>query len=88
MCSRSRICSLWANWERTQFRTVGLTESLLTVIYGIAFGLTIGVTAMIARPIGGRDPDGAARVAVQAMVVGLILSAVLGVTGFGSRPHY
>src|SRR5690349_7303566 len=46
---------------------VGLTESLLTVIYAVAIGLGIGVTATVARRIGERDPDGAARVAVQAL---------------------
>ena len=49
--------------------TVGLTESLLTLIYALAIGLSIGAMAMVARRIGERDPDGAARAAVQAIVL-------------------
>ncbi len=67
--------------------TVGLTESMLTMIYAMAIGLSIGVTAMVARRIGEKDPDGAARVAVQAIVLGAVLSAVLGVVGVNFAPE-
>ena len=60
---------------------VGLTESLLTVIYALAMGLGIGATALVARRIGEKDPEGAARGAVQALVLALLVSIVLGVTG-------
>src|SRR5881409_1504808 len=46
--------------------TVGLTESLLTLVYAIAMGLSVGATAMVARRIGEKDADGAARAATQA----------------------
>ena len=61
--------------------TVGLTESMLTLIYTIAMGLGIGATAMVSRRIGEHDPEGAARAAVQAIWLGVILSASLGVAG-------
>lgn len=61
--------------------TVGLTESMLTLIYTVALGLSIGVTAMVARRIGEKNPDGAARVAVQAVILGLGIAMVLGVIG-------
>ena len=61
--------------------TVGLTESMLTIVYSLAMGLSIGATAMVARRIGERDPDGAARAATQAIVLGLVVAAVLGVLG-------
>lgn len=61
--------------------TVGLTESLLTLMYAVAIGLGIGATAMVARRIGERNPDGAARAAVQAMVLGLILAAIFAAIG-------
>src|SRR5678815_1130915 len=50
--------------------TVGLTESLLTLIYALAIGLGLGATAMVARRIGERNPEGAARAAVQAIALG------------------
>lgn len=61
--------------------TVGLTESLMIVIYTIAFGLSIGATATVSRRIGEKDPDGAARAAVQVLLLGLVLSIVLGIVG-------
>ena len=50
--------------------TVGLTESLLTLMYAIAIGLSIGATATVARRIGEHNPDGAARAAIQAHRMG------------------
>lgn len=67
--------------------TVGLTESMLTLIYTIAIGLGIGATAMVARRTGERDRDGAARAAVQAIVLGLIFSAVIGGVGATLAPR-
>ena len=51
--------------------TVGLTESMLTILYALAIGLSIGATATVARRIGEKDPDGAARAAVQSIALGL-----------------
>src|SRR5881628_632873 len=61
--------------------TVGLTESMLTTIYAVMSGLSIGVTAVVARRIGERDRDGAARAAVQAMALGVLVAVPLGVAG-------
>jgi putative MATE family efflux protein len=54
--------------------TVGLTESLLTVIYTAAMGLSIGATALVARRTGERDPEGAARAAGQSILLGLVVA--------------
>jgi putative MATE family efflux protein len=67
--------------------TVGLTESMLTIIYALAMGLAIGATAMVARRIGERNPDGAARAAVQAIVLGAIVAAILGALGLLFAPQ-
>jgi putative MATE family efflux protein len=59
--------------------TVGLTESMLTIIYTVAMGLTIGATALVARRIGEQDPDGAARAAGQSILLGLTLATAIAV---------
>ena len=61
--------------------TVGLTESMLALVYTIAMGLSIGVTATVARRTGEQDADGAARAAVQGIALGLGVAIVLGVLG-------
>lgn len=61
--------------------TVGLTESMLTLVYALAIGLSIGATAMVARRIGEHDPEGASRAAGQALILGVIVAAVLGTCG-------
>jgi putative MATE family efflux protein len=60
---------------------VGLTESLLTVVYALAMGLGIGATALVARRIGEKDAEGAAHAAVQAILLAIAISVVLGVIG-------
>jgi putative MATE family efflux protein len=61
--------------------TVGLTESLLTIVYTVALGLGIGATAVVARRIGEKDEDGAAEAAVQAIALGLVVSLAVGIAG-------
>jgi putative MATE family efflux protein len=60
---------------------VGLTEGMLTIVYSVAMGLVIGATAVVARRIGEKDPDGAAVAAVQVIALGLVLSVAIGITG-------
>src|SRR5262245_8742427 len=61
--------------------TVALTESIMAIVYTLAFGLAIGTTATVARRIGEKNPDAAARAAVQAITLGLIISLSLGALG-------
>jgi putative MATE family efflux protein len=67
--------------------TVGLTESLLTLVYTVAMGLSIGATAVVSRRIGERDPEAAASAAVQSIVLGLLVSAVVGTLGAWQAPN-
>ncbi|HLK89977.1 MAG TPA: MATE family efflux transporter [Polyangia bacterium] len=60
---------------------VGLTESLLTVVYAVGMGMAMGVGAVVARRTGAKDPDGASRAAAQAIFIGLGLAAVIGTAG-------
>jgi putative MATE family efflux protein len=57
--------------------TVGLTESMLTLIYTAAMGLSIGASALVARRIGEQDPEGAARAAGQSVLLGLAVAAAI-----------
>ena len=66
--------------------TVGLTESLLTLIYALAIGLSIGAMAVVARRIGEQNPDGAARAAVQAIALAALVSIVIGVAATPFAP--
>jgi putative MATE family efflux protein len=61
--------------------TVGLTESMMAIVYTLAMGLSIGVSATVARRTGERDPEGAARTAVQGIAIGILIAAVTGVLG-------
>ncbi len=60
---------------------VGITEALVTVLYAIAIGLGMGVTAMVARRIGAKRPLDAARVTGQAIWIGIVLSLAIGTAG-------
>ncbi|MBL0939564.1 MAG: MATE family efflux transporter [Gemmatimonadaceae bacterium] len=66
--------------------TVGLTESLMVVVYTIAMGLAIGGTALVARRVGEKSPDEAARAAVQVIALGAMVSLTLGVIGVALAP--
>ena len=57
--------------------TVGLTESMMVLIYTAAMGLSIGATALVARRTGEHDAEGAARVAGQSILLGLAVSATI-----------
>ncbi len=61
--------------------TVGLTESMLALIYALAIGLAMSATAMVARRIGERDRERAARTAVQAIALGVLIAVPLGLAG-------
>ena len=66
---------------------VGLTESMLAVVYALAMGLGTAVTAVVARRIGEKDPDGAAYAAAQGVCLGLLAAVVLGSLGSVFAPN-
>jgi MATE family, multidrug efflux pump len=59
--------------------TVGLTESMLTMIYTAAMGVSIGAMALVARRMGERDEEGAARAAGQSIVLGVMVAALIAI---------
>jgi putative MATE family efflux protein len=58
--------------------TIGLTESLLYLVFAVGLGLSLSTTAMVARRIGEKDPEAAADAGVQAIVIGLVFSVLVG----------
>lgn len=66
--------------------TVGLTEAVITLLYAVAIGLSMGTTAMVARRIGEKDREGASLVAGQAIWVGLAVSIIVGGLGIVFAP--
>lgn len=61
--------------------TVGLTESVITLLYALAIGLSMAATAVVARRSGEKDKKGAAEAAVQAIILGVIISLIIGTIG-------
>src|ERR1700726_2323177 len=59
--------------------TVGLTESLLRLVFAVGLGLSLSTTAMVARRIGEKDPQGAAVAGAQAIFLGFGVSAIVGI---------
>ena len=59
--------------------TVGITESMLALVFAIGLGVSMSTTAMVARRIGEKDPEDAAIAGVQAVVLGLAISLALGI---------
>jgi putative MATE family efflux protein len=66
--------------------TVGLTESMMTIIYTAAMGLSIGATALVSRRIGEQNPEGAAHAAGQSILLGLAMSAVIALVAAPNAP--
>jgi len=60
---------------------VGLTESILAIVYSMAMGLGMAATAMVARRVGEKDGNGAALAAVNALYIGFVISVSLSITG-------
>ncbi|MBZ5604389.1 MAG: MATE family efflux transporter [Acidobacteriia bacterium] len=66
--------------------TVGLTESVLTLLFAVAMGLSTATAALVARRIGEKNTDGAADAAMQAILLGLGFAGVIGIAGAWFAP--
>lgn len=62
-------------------QTVGLTESVLSIIYSIAIGMSMAATAVVARRVGEKDPKAAAKAGMQALVIALIINIPIAIVG-------
>jgi putative MATE family efflux protein len=61
--------------------TVGLTESVITIIYSVAIGLSTAATAIVARRIGEKNPEAAAHAGAQSLIVSMIATVILSAAG-------
>ena len=61
--------------------TVGLTESVITIIYSIAIGLSTAATAIVARRIGEKNPEAAAHAGAQSLIISLVITLILSILG-------
>ena len=61
--------------------TIGLTESVITLVYAIAIGLSMAATAIVARRIGEKDTKGAIQAAVQVIILGFVIAMIISVIG-------
>jgi putative MATE family efflux protein len=66
--------------------TVALTESVLTIVYSVAIGLSMAATAMVARRVGEKKPEEASKSAVQSILVALAVTGVVSAAGFFLAP--
>ncbi len=67
--------------DNSAVTAVGLTESILAIVYSLAMGLGMAATAMVARRIGEKDEPGAALAAVNALYIGLVISVTISIIG-------
>ncbi|MES1186483.1 MAG: MATE family efflux transporter, partial [Myxococcales bacterium] len=70
-----------AHLGATAVATVGLTESMMMIVYSLAMGVSIGAMALVARRIGEKDAEAASRTAVQGIWLGVGLALLLGGVG-------
>mgnify|MGYP006142338937 FL=1 len=61
--------------------TVGLTESVITIVYSVAIGLSTAATAVVARRIGEKNPDAAAHAGAQSLLIAFVVTALISVAG-------
>jgi putative MATE family efflux protein len=61
--------------------TVGLTESLVTIVYAVSLGLATATTSMVSRRIGEKNPEKASETAFQAIFTGIVVSLLIAIPG-------
>lgn len=67
--------------------TVGITESMMTILYAIAMGLSMGTTAIVSRRIGEKNRKAASIAAVQAILIGIAVSIPVAALGIFLSPQ-
>jgi Na+-driven multidrug efflux pump len=62
-------------------QTVGLTESVLTIIYSLAIGMSMAATAVVARRVGEKNPEAAGKAGMQAIFIAVVFNIIISVIG-------
>jgi len=82
------VDSFWvARLGANAMAATGLTEAVVVLVYAIAIGLAMAVSATVARRIGEKDPDGASSAAVQSIALGILAGLLLGIVGVIFAPQ-
>lgn len=68
-------------------QTVGLTEAVMMVIYSLAMGISMAATAVVARRIGEKDPEAAAKAGMQSIIIAVAINIVISVLGVIFAPQ-
>jgi putative MATE family efflux protein len=63
-------------------QAVGLTESVITIVYSIAIGISMAATAVVARRIGEKDAVAAAKAGMQAIIIAFVINTIISIFGF------
>jgi putative MATE family efflux protein len=72
--------------QKEAISTVVLTESVITIVYSIAIGLSMAATAMVARRIGEKDPKAASKAGMQSLLIAFVVTAIVSITGLIFAP--
>jgi len=73
--------------SKNAMATVGLTESVITLVYTIAIGLSTAATAVVARRIGEKNPEGAAHAGAQSIIIALLVTVLVSIIGVVYAPE-
>ncbi|MDZ7693661.1 MAG: MATE family efflux transporter [Balneolaceae bacterium] len=85
LCDRRYLFCLRLGSEAVA--TVGITESILTLVYAIAMGLSMSTTALVSRRIGEKDTEGAAVAGVQSIIIALVVALPISLAGIFYAPE-
>ena len=80
------VSHLPAPHNKVAMATVGLTESVVALIYTIAIGLSTAATAVVSRRIGEKNPEAASHAGAQAILLGLVSAVVFSILGIIFAP--
>jgi putative MATE family efflux protein len=67
--------------QKEAISTVVLTESVITIVYSIAIGLSMAATAMVARRVGEKNPEAASKAGMQSLLIAFFVTVIVSIAG-------